>query len=430
MISDDEMKNENEKIVDNQKPLAGQYASEAHASGTGRKQLLVSLVILLVGVVLTVMLVKFKKPPQMTESKKFAPLVKTQILKPRDVTMVISGFGTVSPKVQVEIVPQVSGKVVWVNPEFKAGGFIKKDKPIIEIDPRDYQLAVQQAQAVVAEAKVRLDLEKAEALVARKEWDQINPGKEPTSTLVLREPQIKRAQAQLASADAQLETAKLSLERTKITLPIEARIISETVDLGQYVSIGQSIGNAYGLEAVEIELPLEDHELKWFDVPENSNGFDANDPTAKTTVAYVKADFAGAQHTWKGYVTRTAAEIDKKSRLVSVIIEVTKPFDNIDNKPDLLPGMFVEIFIEGKVLKNVFAVPRNALHERDKLWIIENEKLRIIKLDIVRFDDDYAYTTSSLNGNVTIVVSSLDIAADGMKIRTKIEPKDSDTAGE
>ena len=61
------------------------------------------------------MLVKLRKPPQMTQPKKFVPLVKVATLKPRDITMIISGFGTVSPKVQVEIVPQVSGKVVWTN---------------------------------------------------------------------------------------------------------------------------------------------------------------------------------------------------------------------------------------------------------------------------------------------------------------------------
>ena len=48
-------------------------------------------------------------------------------------------------------------------------------RQLLKIDPRDYELAVQQAKAFVAEAQVSLDLEKAEAEVARKEWKQLNP---------------------------------------------------------------------------------------------------------------------------------------------------------------------------------------------------------------------------------------------------------------
>ncbi len=424
MISKNKIQTEIKKVLDKAKPTASKYARKSREFAARRKQLTISLGILFLGIMFTILLVKMRRPPQKVATEVFTPLVKTARLKPRDIKMIITGYGTVSPKVQVEIVPQVSGKVVRVNPEFKSGGFIGAGQNIIEIDPRDYELAVQQALATVAEAKVKVDVEKAEAQVARKEWEQINPGTEPSSPLVLREPQIKQAEALLASAEAQLATAKLNLERTKVTLPLKIRVMSEKIDLGQYISVGQSIGSAYGVEAVEIELPLEDGELQWFDVPENSTGFDGREPVAKATVAYVKADFAGGKHVWKGYITRMMAEIDKKSRLVSVVIEVPQPFDNSDARPDLLPGMFVEVFIEGNVLKNAFAVPRYALHEGNKLWVVEGEQLRVKELEIVRFDADYAYTTSSLDGSATIVVSSLDTATDGMKVRVKVKSQD------
>jgi multidrug efflux pump subunit AcrA (membrane-fusion protein) len=90
--------------------------------------------------------------------------------------------------------------VVWISPQFKAGGFIRRNEQILKIDPRDYELAVQQANAAVAEAQVRLDLEKAEAKVAIEEWQQLHPNEEPTSPLVFREPQIRQAEARLESA--------------------------------------------------------------------------------------------------------------------------------------------------------------------------------------------------------------------------------------
>ncbi|MHC4749399.1 MAG: efflux RND transporter periplasmic adaptor subunit, partial [Planctomycetota bacterium] len=164
-----------------------------------------------------------------------APLVKVEQLHVRDIPMVIQGQGTVNPKVEVDIIPEVAGKVVYIHPELKVGGLIRGDEQILRIDPRDYELAVRQADATVADANVKLDTEQAEAGVARKEWSELHPDTEPTSTLVLREPQIRKAKAMLESAEAQLDFAKLRLERTSLSLPFDALIISEKVDLGQYV---------------------------------------------------------------------------------------------------------------------------------------------------------------------------------------------------
>ncbi|MHC4740255.1 MAG: hypothetical protein ACYS9Y_15205, partial [Planctomycetota bacterium] len=127
-------------------------AVKAKKDRSGIWQLLFALGISIFGLLIFLILVKLKKPPQRVEKENPAPLVEVTQLSLRDIQMVVSGYGTVTPKVQVEIVPQVSGKVVSVNPQFKAGGFIPAGSLLLEIDPRDYELAVQQAQAIVAEA--------------------------------------------------------------------------------------------------------------------------------------------------------------------------------------------------------------------------------------------------------------------------------------
>jgi len=82
---------------------------------SGRFQALLALVVVIVGVLIALVFIKFKKTPQRKEQEILAPLVKVERLDRRDIQMVIHGYGTVSPRVQVEIVPQVSGKVVWVK---------------------------------------------------------------------------------------------------------------------------------------------------------------------------------------------------------------------------------------------------------------------------------------------------------------------------
>jgi RND family efflux transporter MFP subunit len=335
--------------------------------------------------------------------------------------MVVQGYGTIQPKVQAEVVPQVSGKVVAIYPDFKDGGFVGAGEPLITIDQRDYELAVQRAEAEVARAEVELDLEKAEAEVSRQEWEQLNPGREPPSALIVRKPQIRRAQTRLSAAKAELATAELNLERTRLSLPFDGRVVSKTVDLGQYVSAGQSIGKIYSIEAVEIEVPLEDWELAWFDIPVNPVSINGNSSTKTGSSVEVRSEFAGGNHRWQGQVVRTTGEIDKTSRLVSVVVEVAEPFKGANGRPPLVPGMFVELLIKGKTLEKSIPVPRDAIHEGNKVWVFENGRLHIQPLEIVRADQDFVYTSSGLEDGAMIVLSSLDTVTEGMKVRSQLE---------
>jgi len=389
---------------------------------------LVALIIVAGGVVGARYLIKMKTPPGRTDPNNPAPLVEAQRLGKRDIQMIVRGHGTVTPKVKVEIVPEVPGKLVHVHPQFKVGGRIGTGEEILRIDQRDYELAVQQADAVVAEAQVRLDTEKAEAQVARKEWEKLHPDTEPTSPLVLRLPQIRRAESALESAKAQLAIAKLKLERTSISLPFDALIISERADLGQYVVMGQSLGVANGIESVEIEVPLEDEELAWFDVFNNSASSNPDKSPGQYAQAQVKANFAGANHVWEGRVVRTTGQVDTTSRMVSVVVEVKEPFDTAGGRPPLLPGIFAEVLIHGKTIEDVVAVPRDAVREGNKVWTIVDNRLHIVTLKIIRADKDFAYVTSELDDGAKIITSSLDVVVDGMEVRTQ-EPETTDEEG-
>ena len=397
---------------------------------SGLIQLLLVVVIIIVGILAAVLLIKYKKPPQRQEQTVLAPLVKVEHLDRRDIQMIIRGYGTVNPRLEVEIVPQVSGKVVWVNPQFKAGGFIRRGELILKVDPRDYELSVRQANAAVAEAQVMLDLEKAEAKIAKEEWLQLHPGQEPDSPLVFREPQIRQAQTRLESANAGLATAELNLERTQISLPVDAMIMSERIDLGQYVMVGQSIGAAYGIESMEIEVPLEDKELAWFDIPDNTFSIKNAEGSAKGAAVKVKANFAGEEKCWLGNVVRTTGQVDKTSRLISVVVEVSDPFKSADSTPPLLPGMFVEVLIDGKILRNAIAVPRDAIRNNNEVWVAKDGQLHIQLLEIVRADRDFAYADSGLDDGDMIIVSSLDAVIEEMKVRIQGEPESPTTFAE
>jgi RND family efflux transporter MFP subunit len=382
---------------------------------------LLAIIIVGVGIAGAVVFIMLKKPPERKEQDLQAPLVEVVQLHSKNIPMVVQGYGTVKPKVEVDIIPEVAGKVVYIHPELIVGGFIPADQAILRIDPRDYELAVRQAEAAVADAKVLLETEQAEAEVARIEWKQLHPDTEPTSPLVLRQPQIRKAKALLDSSEAQLATAQLRLERTNLSLPFDVLITTESVDLGQYVVMGQALAKGYGTGSVEIEVPLMDSELAWFDIFENSIFSNGSSNSAKGTPAEVKATFAGTEHTWKGVVVRTAGQVDKTSRMISVVVEVADPFDAKNGRPPLLPGIFAEVLIQGNTLRNAIAVPRDAIRQGNQMWIVNGNRLGVRALDIVRADKNFAYVVSKDFDNAKVVISSLDAAIDGMKVRTKAD---------
>lgn len=380
-------------------------------------QLLGVTAVIAIGIFAAERLISLKKPPEKKELQIATPLLNAQEVNRDTMQMVVKGFGTAGPAIEVQIVPQVSGVVVECYKDFVNGGFFKAGEALIVIDQRDYKLAVENAEAAVAAAQVQVDQETAEAEVAKKEWALLHPEKEPESALVFREPQIRQAKAQLRASKAQLETAKLSLERTVISMPFDGRVVNESVDIGQYLTPGQPIATVYATDVIEIVVPLEDSELEWFDIPMNHLGTSVSVSGPEVDV---KAMFAGVAHKWEGKIVRTEGRIDSSSRMVRVVAQVDRPFDTSNGNAPLVPGMFVEVLIKGKELKDVFRIQRYAVHNVDEVWVVNDNKLHIQKVKIARRDKEYVYITSGLEDGDIIVTSQLDTVTDGMQIRVDI----------
>lgn len=368
-------------------------------------QIILVVLVLLAGFVFFKILASMRKPPVKKPQLTSAPLLNALTVKAENIQVVIPGFGTVQPKVEVTIIPQVAGKIIECHDDFVNGGFFKAGEPLIVIEPNDYALAAEQA-------KVAYEKELAEHKVALLEWDQIHPDETPTSPLVTRELQLK-------AAEANFKIAQLALERTTIAMPFSGRVAEESVDLGQYIPVGQPIARVYCTDAVEIAIPLSDTQLEWFDVP---MGYaDGNESVAgKGAKVDVLADFAGATHTWEGRVIRTRGQIDPISRMVHVVVEVEKPFELTESRPPLVPGMFVKIKIFGNKIEKVFRLPRYAIRNGSQVWIENEGKLEIVEVDIARLGREYVYIENGLNDGDVVIVSPLDIVTNGMNIRVNM----------
>ena len=372
------------------------------------RKYLFPLLVVVAGAVAAWLLASSRRAPERVERPALGPLVEVAAARSASVPVVVAGNGEVVPKVSVDLVPQVSGQVVGVHPSLVAGGFFRAGQVLVTIDPRDYELAVERAQAAVARASVGLQREQAEAVVAREEWDELHPGEEPTG-LVIREPQIRQTEAELAAAEADLAVARLNLERTRISVPFDGVVVSENVDVGQFVGGVAPLAQVFGTDVVEVRVPLNSRELAWFEVP-TRGGDDGSEVEVSTS-------FGGSRSVWNGRVTRMEAQVDQSSRMVHVVVEVKDPYAASDDRPALLPGTFVDIRILGRTLDNVIPVPRHAVREGNRLWIFDDGELQIRDVEVLRSDREQTLVSSGIDDGELVIVSSLDAVTAGMKVR-------------
>lgn len=377
-------------------------------------KIVLPIIVLAIGAGATAALISSRKEPERVERPALGPLVEVRRVEAETVLVQVTGQGEVHPRVAVDLAPQVSGRLTAVHPSLVSGGRFRAGEVLLEIDPRDYELAVERGVAAVASAETVLARERAEAAAAHEEWREVH-GDEAPPALLVREPQIREAEAKLAAARADLAGAELALERTRISLPWNGLVIEESVDVGQMVTTGQKIATVYGTDEVEVRVPLDDRELAWFEWPGSSGG------QARGPAAVVSADFAGARHSWPGRVDRIEGRVDPRSRMVGVIVAVKDPFSRRDARPPLLPGTFVDVAIDGTRLDDVVVLPRHALRVDDRVWVVDGQELDVRDVEVLRRERDRVYVGSGLEPGESVVVSSLDAVTDGMTVRSRPE---------
>jgi len=344
------------------------------------------------------------------------PLVRVLDVELRDVTLTVRSQGTVSPRTESVLLPEVAGRVIEVSPAFVSGGFFEAGEVLLRIDPHDYRQALVQARAAVAQAELRLATERAEADVARKEWAELGRGGEPPP-LTVREPQVAEAEAALAAAEAAVLNAERNLERTEIRAPFAGRVRQKQADVGQYVSPGAPLGTLYAVDYAEIRLPLPDEDLAFLELPLIYRG-DAAESSGPEVL--LRASFAGETHEWTGRIVRTEGEIDPRSRMVHAVARVKDPYGRggAPGRPPLAVGLYVEAEIRGRRVENVAVLPRSALRDDGRVLVLdEADRLSFREIEVLRKTRQDVIVRSGLRDGDRVCLTTLAAVTEGMRVR-------------
>ena len=373
------------------------------------------VLVLALGIFAVNKMIAMKPAVETREPEVLAPLVRVIEVQPQDYRFRVRAQGTVVPRTETTVVPEVSGRVIYVYPSLAAGGFFEAGTTLLKIDPRDYELALVRVRAEVARAQVTLKTEKAQAEVALKEWKSLGQGE--ASALLRREPQLAQARAVLESARAALEQARRNLEKTEIKASFAGRVRDKNVDIGQFVTVGSPVATIYSVDFAEVRLPLPDEELAYLNLPLSYRG----EEDAQTGPRVVlRTTFGGREYAWQGRIVRTEGTIDPQTRMIHAVAQVENPYGRgrDPRRPPLAVGMFVEAEIMGKLSRDVFLLPRNALRGKDRVLVVDpEERLHFRSISVLRADRDEVVIDSGLEPGDLISLAALDTVVDGMKIR-------------
>lgn len=337
-----------------------------------------------------------------------APLVRTWQAVEQRVQLSSITHGTVLPRTESELIPEVSGRVIGISPAMVSGGFFNKGDVLLEIDPLDYEEALEQANAGLASASSELNN-------ARKAHDrQLDLAQRQSTSQSQKDDALNRlhlAEARLREAKAHLSRAERDVTRTRITAPYDGRVRSERVDIGQFVSRGAPVASLYATDFAEVRLSLHDAELAYLDLP--LAGQDAgNEP-----LVILRGQFAGELHTWEGRIVRTEGELDPRNRMINVVAQVPSPYEQTGGRPPLAVGLFVEAEIVGHKVDGVFVLPRSALQANEQVYVIGSDnRLLFRNVEILRLVGEEVYITSGIKGGEIISLSKLGNAVEGMQV--------------
>lgn len=375
-------------------------------------------------------LVSLAPEPEQSEPPPQVPFARTAPVVAGSGPISVHGAGTVRPSAEIDITPQVGGRVVWMEPGFQSGGRVEAGQPILRIEDADFLNRVREAEVAIEARQAELAVIQEEAAFARTEFDKYNLRRQEAGSpvseagpLALREPQLKAAQAALDREEVRLAAARLALSRIEVRAPFDGYVLEESLETGQLVTAGQAVGRLIAADSVEVVVPLSDATAALIPDLWKLRAGDAE----RRVSARVIATYGDGRYAWRGYVDRTEVSLDEQTRTIDAILRVSNPFASGTRMtgtggsgPPLLVSKFVEVEIRGVAPQSYFRVPRPALRTDNEVWVVGgDQRVSIVPVRVLQRVNDEAVVVGGLEEGQLVVTGGVQFVTEGMVVQTR-----------
>ncbi len=429
---------------------------------TGLKLIFITLPLVLLGVGFLAYTIINKKPPERINVSERATAVRIIVTETSAVAPQATGYGLVNPARTYEAIAQVGGTAEYVNPLLKKGAILPAGSVLLRLSPADFNLAIAQARANIRAAEAKLaeiaisesnlasaleieqetfelktkDLERVDRLFTAGTASQTaRDGAQATmlaqrqkvlnleSSLALLPTQQAVQSEQIAVYQATLETATLNLERTELTMPFAARVASVTVEVGQFVRVGQTTAILDGIDTAEVEAQISVADLMM--LLRINNGETSSmliDPSAMTTLlqglgisANVRLQLGETTLDWPATLDRISDTIDQKTGTIGVIVKVDNAYSSASpgQRPPLTKGMFVEVTLNARPVQGTI-IPRSAIRDGQVMIAGKDNRLTFLPVQPYMVRGEIALVKQGLDPETRVIVSTPSPAISGM----------------
>jgi len=422
------------------------------------------------GLIVTMLIIKLQPSMQHTPQERPSVAVTYIEVSQHSIKPEIVGYGTVKPALDLKAKAEVSGRIIYIHPGLKKGEVFTAGTLLVQVDDKDYQLQLKQAEAdllvnqanltemqlTIENNELELNLAMEKLSVREKEYSrltklrksgaisqskldaekqnllqqkqEVQQKKNKKTTLPS---QLEVMKAQLAIANAKLAKSLRDLERTQIKLPFNGRISEVLIEKDQYVSTGTALFDASGLQKIEINAQFPTDQFSLFAASferdkvnfNNSKNIPSMTEMVKKLGLTAVVEIAGSQFkSWDAKVERFTDNLDPQSKTIGVVVSVEGSYQKVEpgTKPPLLEGMYMKVKLKGSA-SNYFLFPRFALHAEQIYTVTQDNLLRRVKLKQVETQASLALVNQGLKVGDKVITSDVFPAVDGMNLTPELD---------
>ncbi|WP_192034945.1 efflux RND transporter periplasmic adaptor subunit [Halomonas sp. YLGW01] len=352
--------------------------------------------------------------PKRMPAARPVPSVEVMTVSRQSEAPMLSAHGRVLAARETTLSTSIGGRLEAFAPEVEPGRRVAKGQWLARLEATDYELALREAQASLASAEADLATEQGEQLRAAAEYRSFGRDLPPARrSLVLREPQLKAANAAVETARAQRDRAQADLDRTTVTAPFDAvvqeKLVGEGAGLGTYADILSLVG----IDRFWVRLNLPQETLSWIDT------HDADGQGSRVTL---ESPAWPADQTREGEVWSVLPSLENGGLMTQVMVAVDDPlaFERPD-APALRLGDLLEARLHPDRARPLIRLPVSALRGNRQVWVLdEQDRLRIRDVELAYRGDTFALIEAGLADGARVVLGTLATPEAGMSLTARV----------
>jgi len=345
-------------------------------------------------------------------------VVVTEVVR-RDVPLYSEWVGTTVGFVNADIYPKISGYLL--KQDYKDGNAVRIGQLLFEIDPRQYQAALDQALGTLAQAQAQLKenqlnlarytLLYRKAVISRQDFDNQTQNTRATA-------------AQVQADQAAVENAKLNLEWTRVASPIDGVAGIAKAQVGDLVSPTTLLTSLSQLDPIKVSFPISEREYLRFAEPikqHQEQGRARNEPDLQLILA------DGSTYKYRGhfYVANRQVNVETGTILIQGV------FPNPDYI--LRPGLYAKIRVAADIKRGALLLPQNAVLETQGQYQVavvgEDNRVNLRTVQLGKQVGSLRIIDDGVKPGERVVTEGVQRVSDGMEVKPTIATPEPESAG-